>query len=461
MATRKSKLPSPGVGGGTVTKTLMRTGSMLKRTVGGIYNVLTGGQRQQTYGHIANMWPQKYDSARKQTNRNSFVERSTPTATVIPPMPGMDTQEILDLMKRNFEQEKRYREVQKSFAEERANEEQDRHEELIKSLKKFTSGGTTTPVPTKKEGDSGGMFDTIKDMMKKLSEKMENLWKEITDIKNWIKIGETAKKAATTLGTAAKAVGAAAIAGAEAAAGALAAVPGGPALLFLSPWVASVNERRKIEENPNAPEYKYNPYAMKVRGEVKTENEGAEKNRKRGLKQYRRIEIQDAVNSKLDDRELKDAYGSNRAELKKWLEEHPDTRSMFQAPVKDLADILDRNNAERSTAGAGRGMAQLYDYQRQQLEAEGSKAAFGVRPRGIKSVPVAPPPTPVAQLTDMNRDLEMHTNPMGDVGGMIVQQSNNTTSKNDGPLPVSAPPRDEEPMAAFVFRTQRRKTRAY
>lgn len=44
------------------------------------------------------------------------------------------------------------------------------------------------------------------------------------------------------------------------------------------------SEQDKIKENPNAPEYKNNPYAMTVRGEAKSVGQAGEINRKRALK---------------------------------------------------------------------------------------------------------------------------------------------------------------------------------
>ena len=113
------------------------------------------------------------------------------------------------------------------------------------------------------------------------------------------------------------------VAGAEVAAAAAIApelLATGAALLFVTPFVASAYEKHKIEKNPNAPEYKDNPYAMKVRGEVKTEAEGAAKNKKKGLKQYKRQEIEDIVNSQVADRVIEEEYGKTKPELKKWLD---------------------------------------------------------------------------------------------------------------------------------------------
>ena len=184
-------------------------------------------------------------------------------------------------------------------------------------------------------------------------EKINTIWTTLTDIFGKINLLSMANTAANL----AKSVGGAVAGALETGAGALAAVPGGVAALFLTPWVASAEERKKIEANPNAPEYKDNPYAMKVRGEVKTEEEGAAKNIKKGMKQYKRQEIVEVVDSKIDDKVIKEEYGASRSELKKWLDEHPAPISIYQAPSEKTPNTLQRLGIEESTAGAGQGSA--------------------------------------------------------------------------------------------------------
>lgn len=469
MATTKSKLPSPGIGGGSITKTLMGVASALKRTTLRIHGAITGGPREQTYGNIANLWPDNFENRKDRKDKTSYVARSTSTATAIPPMPGMDTQEILELMKRNYEQEKRYREVQKSFAEERANEEQERHEELIKELKKVTGGTATPVVEAKKEG--GGLLDSIMDMFKSLKEKFDAITQKLEewikkiaesqlfkDAMGWLK-GLIASPAFLALGIAAL-LGGTLIAmwgleldklqkiagkkGAEAGAqrqtaevlGAMDPLSEAQAILDAAngketPTDVIAKETKKVQETRAAlyESHGYKPKTVDKNGVWQFENDKGQ------------IPPQE-LSGQIDNQAVALVNSGNEIEYKG-----------AQRPLMQ--------GVKASTAGAGRG-TQLYDYNLRDLEMSGeaNKAAF-VKPRGIRAAPVPPPPSPVAQLTDMNRDLEMHTNPMGDVGGVTIQQNNNSTSKNDGPLPVSATQRDDEAMAAHVFRVQRRKARAY
>ena len=54
-------------------------------------------------------------------------------------------------------------------------------------------------------------------------------------------------------------------------------------------------EREKIKANPNAPEYKDNPYAMFLRGEAKSEGAAAKTNTAKAVKQIPRQEITQSV----------------------------------------------------------------------------------------------------------------------------------------------------------------------
>ena len=255
---------------------------------------------------------------------------------------------LYNLMKKSYEAEEKRRE---RTIKDKINEEDEkilRHKELLEAITGMKYTGKASNLAKKEEGI--GFFDLI---MAKIMAKIDALWSTITDILGKLNLMPLASTALNLAKTVAPAV----IGALEMGAGALAAVPGAVAALFLTPWVASAEERKKIEANPNAPEYKNNPYAMKVRGEVKTEEEGAAKNIKKGLKQYRRQEIADVVDSKIADSVIKEEYGSSRGELKKWLDEHPAPISMYQAPSERAPNTLQRLGVEASTAEAGQGSA--------------------------------------------------------------------------------------------------------
>ena len=264
---------------------------------------------------------------------------------------------LYNLMKKNYENEEKRRELDINFKFKQEKQKEKWHKELLESI--GSGGGTHKATPVKQKPKKKGLdfmsiiTDAIESVKNFIMEKIDSIWKTLSNIFERLNLLDLAKGAVNL----AKSVGGAVAGALEGAAGVAAAVPGLAAGLFLTPWVASAEERRKIEKNPNAPEYKDNPYAMKVRGEVKTENEGAVKNLRKGLKQYKRQEIVDAVESKIDDKELKEEYGAPRAELKVWLKDHPNPISIYQAPSEKTPNTLQRLGVEESTAGAGRGSA--------------------------------------------------------------------------------------------------------
>jgi hypothetical protein len=465
MATRRSKLPSPGTGGGIITKTLMKLGSGLKNTPGALYRAITGGPREQTYGHIADLWPAKKRYKRK-TNRISYVDRQTSTATAIPPMPGMDTEEILDLMKRNFEQEKRYREVQRSFDEERAGEEQERHEELIKALKDFTGTGTATPVANKEK--KGGFLDSILDMFKAFEDKIRGMIDSIRDGISFLKNADLLGKLMTFLRSPIFGL----LSGPLLMVGAILSlayllkkfVDIVPDMSVLSPEEAkSVLENgseRDIEKFGGREKLMEIAVGGKEQAQriLDTTPELTVEERAR----YEKIASATVIPqtpTQLGNTVPRNVYGGGGPNAQKeWDAKfgdrwNPDGTPKVQTTAKPLPQGVE------AATDASRADAAATDPRRLDLP---TGAAFGVRPMGIKAAPLPPPPSPVSRVTEENMDLAVNTNPMGDTtGGLLVQQNDLGTTKNEGPLPTTATQRDDEPMAAIVFRTQRRKAKAY
>jgi hypothetical protein len=312
--------------------------------------------------------------------------------------------------------------------------EEDWHNELIAALKgekKSRKNKNKTATPTDTSPNLLDMVDKIKNL---IEGEVERLLEKFGVNKLFKLLGRSALVPAAE--AAAGAAGAEAAAGAAAGAGAAETATavettgavatagiGATTLVYgalLSPWVASAEERRKIEKNPNSPKYKDNPYAMKVRGEVKTENEGAIKNQKKGLKQYKRQEISEAVaDKKNDDTFLKDVYGNNRVELTKWLKEHPAPFAMYQAPSDVKPNELQKVGSETSTAGAGQGSAKAAAMDPRRLDLvkpdAGVTTAGGASVGGMHGVKPVPQATPVPP----------EPNPISKKAVSSIQENNN------------------------------------
>lgn len=254
---------------------------------------------------------------RKKTKAEPFVVHKV--SKQITPIQKEDTMadglsKLYSLIKSSFEEKIKKSELQKDFEEARQTKAQKRHDELLKAI--YSINGRKPPTASKAdaEGNDVSLFD-------KLKNQFEDLKNDLSDLKNaWNSIKWLGSTAGTAL---------------ETFAGYLGALPGGVASLFLLPWMLSSVEREKIKANPNAPEYKDNPYAMFLRGEAKSEGAAAKTNTAKAVKQIPRQEITQSVASDLSDDELKSAYGADRPTLTKWLKDNP-SASFYQAPTKTV-----------------------------------------------------------------------------------------------------------------------------
>jgi hypothetical protein len=121
-----------------------------------------------------------------------------------------------------------------------------------------------------------------------------------------------------------------------------------------APFIMAGHEKDKIAANPNAPEYKDNPEAMRVRGEAGSIKEAGAINTQKVIKSAGRRELQDVIASDLTDEEVKKEYGRDKAGLKKWLEENPKSnRYQMNVPVDPNATgTPSREAIDNAAAGA-------------------------------------------------------------------------------------------------------------
>ena len=172
---------------------------------------------------------------------------------------------------------------------------------------------------------------------------------------------------------------------------------------------------------------------MKVRGEVKTEAEGAAKNKKKGLKQYKRQEIEDIVNSQVADRVIEEEYGKTKPELKKWLEDHPNPISIYQAPPKTVPTTLQRLGVEESTAGQGRGTAQLADYEASQTPDKAVQVAPHAGNKSPTSIPssATPMPSSATPMPSSATPMPSSATPIPSQGSALGKEAVKATNENN------------------------------
>ena len=256
--------------------------------------------------------------------------------------------ELFTFIKKSHEQDLRIRESERSFQEERVNEDQRRHNEFIKILKDYV-GQTGTATIIKEGEKSGGLFDFIKKM---ISDAIKGAIETIQKMYSWIKDLKILQSIAPFLSKLAGIITGGSYASILAFLLPAAAVG---ALLFLIR-----NQMNKIESNPFAEEFKDNPYAMKLRGEQPTVGAAAQANTNKTVRRMLRNVVQNFVNSNLTDEELVNNPGSpgaDRATLQKWLAENPNPSAEWQAPVAPSAAGMPSNNAANQLNTPDGGMA--------------------------------------------------------------------------------------------------------
>jgi hypothetical protein len=222
--------------------------------------------------------------------------------------------DILTFLQKSHNDDMILREKENNLREGAKLEDEKRHKKLLKALGAVPGKQTATPVKSKQ----GGLFDNF----------MEHFKKMLDDLKESLKWVDGLKWATKVAGWAQTALGAIS---AEMFLSML------PIAAFLAPFILSAAEKDKIRENPNAPQYKDNPFAMMLRGEAKSEGQAAQINRRATVKQYRRNEVKDFVDAGFTDEELKKELGADKKTLEVWLKEHPDKASMWQAPVEPIS----------------------------------------------------------------------------------------------------------------------------
>lgn len=382
------------------------------------------------------------------TGRTRAIKGSYNTADKIKGVPGSDTEgineqlaKIYSFLKTSREEDMKLKEMSKNYEEEIELEKKNRHKELLNTIKKLTNSisGGKTATSVKEEGPS--IFDILMDKIRALG----NLVSELKD--TLVKIAE---KIGTPIG---RASGSAASQAGKLIGGALASSIGlasGVSAAFLIPFAMSAIEKEKIDENPYLPEYDNNPYALSVRkkreGGNLTEGQAASELQKKSIKKIPRSEIEQVVKSDMDDKIVQEEYGATKEKLQEWLRDP--NHKVWQAPSNRTPNTLQRLGLEESTAGAGRGTAQLADYERQQLEAQGAPAA-GVMKQNMKATPVTPTPksSSVEPLSTTNTDLNLSQYFSSDKPGVSKTIVNNTTKQPTGPSlkPSQISVRNDEP----------------
>ena len=328
---------------------------------------------------------------------------------------------MLRVMEYNRADDIKFRETERSFQEERDNEEQRRHDELVKAVRLYGGAGTATRM-TSQDGETN-LFDILREWWNKIPSLVGDMLKTAFKAWEWL----SGLKWLTTIGGWAKDL--LAFVGWKEMFTAVAQSL--PALGFLAPWMAAAGEREKIRQNPNAPEYKDNAYAMVLRGEAKSEGEGAAILQNRSLKQVPRNTVKMFVDDKSrTDEELRQDLGADRSTLEKWLRDNPNPASMWQAPTAAISGT----NRGATQAGAVIPVDKTY----QERTAKEARATFAKTDPRMSLVG-----TKLSDSIEENNTLKMEEDMrVVEPPPPIINQSSNANEIEDRPVGTVASQRD-------------------
>jgi hypothetical protein len=234
---------------------------------------------------------------------------------------------IFNLIKKQSQEVKKRQEITANFEEEKENEKQLRHKDLLEAISNMGGGTATLVGPVKQEK---GMFAKLLAMMKNMIEKAMKSIKPILEFVQKI-MKALGGKALTFLKF-------------------LAALGTDSVLSVLLPATAALgllylvkSEKDKILANPDADEYRNTPFAQRVRGEAASKKEAAATNIAAARLQVPRNEVEALLETNITDEELKQKFGADREQLKKWLDKTKgkEKTAKWQRPVLDSGgDII-------------------------------------------------------------------------------------------------------------------------
>lgn len=443
----------------SVSSGLMSVGKSLASTTQKIAGALTGGPREQTYGYFSKYFPDR-DGGEKNT-RKEKITRIRPALNPIKQAPifqasSESVQQIFQFIRKSQEDNIRRMEVQKSFNEERMNEEDKRHKELLEAIKKFTEIKTATAI--EKKTDEKSIFDSIKDFISNI---------------DWVKtLKWFITKPIWSLLTNPIVLGIGTILG-------LAEIFSRFVKLVPDYSMISAQEAKNVLEVGDEKDWKKFGGREKLEKIINDSREAAKEALKtpENLSDEQRKKLEEIANItvtvttppplplKVPPRPdpTKGSAGPNKAAAwdKQWGDTHnPDGTLKVQQPGQQLPQ-----GVEESKMGAGRGGSAQYDdyLARQQMEETGDKASFTRKPFSGKrstAVPSTPPSAQVSTATAENRNLEdqQQTAP---AASTMVQKNIMGQNVKEPPLPATASLRDNEAMISHLMGFQRRNARAY
>jgi hypothetical protein len=393
---------------------------------------------------------------------------------------------LYNLMKLNYTEEEKRRELDINFKYKQEQQKEKWHKELLEAITGIKGTGSATKVTKPKDG---GLFGGLGDMFKKIKDMIDKLLKPFEWLKEFGSLESLAMRllAPSLVGL----LGPIILAGIGiAATAALAAYVSGKTTEFIKKNVPDMKEPKSVEEAQNVlelgDEKDIQYYDVKDRntGEVlmtgrdylenfikekkgkeaeeilksgdtqKIEAAGGEEKLKQTIEEQAANSLGLTGTGWEDDTPTKQIQpektatqlrnvpprpdttgGKNKQRALDWDRKFEWTHNPDGTPIQKTAAQPLTSGVEASTAGAGRGMAQLEDYNAQK---ESTGASFGVKPKGIPSASPASTSTgaPAASASPSAPTASMAPpapNPIGERAQNATAENTNLQMKESQP----------------------------
>lgn len=265
-------------------------------------------------------------------NRNKKIG-PTPTGEDIG---GINEQlmKIYNFLKISQEQEKKRREIQHNYDEEKELESKRRHDEFLRTLTGLSGyNRTATKVATTKtEKPGGGLFDSFKNMMQSMIDGVLKSFEWLMDLKKLLplipKIVEFFGE--KVFGSLLRFLSSKFFTSVLMNPLVLAAASLGALLLLAK------DEKEAIEKNPYDPKYQDNAYAMTLRGEATSVAQAGKALTAKARKGMPRQLVEEYVKSQIPEDVMVSEMGQGRDGLKKWLSENKERGAIYYPPLRGL-----------------------------------------------------------------------------------------------------------------------------
>lgn len=356
---------------------------------------------------------------------------------------------IYSLLRTSRERDLRLKEIERGSLEEKRNEDERRHQEFLEVLKEFVGTRTTgTATPVAKE-QGGGFLDMLKSLQEQFAKTLADLEEKI---RNVFKIFEElggAKAVANVLGAAARFL----------TNPATALFAGGALASWFATMIASdPNFQKAFKDNMMLGAFSGNDALASNILRVSAKDE-REKKLNDGANSVKNLLLEGsnflakpygvgARNYLMRERGLSEEEADFLMPGNPLDEEKFGSIGQREEMLKNIQDkfYISKNNMMLQKENE----EQRAEFERIKLVDEGQKAAFGVKPRGIK--PAAPPPPPIAQYTEMNQDLQMAFDAMGNATAPVVMNQETSSNIKDKPMPSTPKVRDDTLTLKRLFR---------